>query len=145
MKKLKLVKAEESDKNFLIGLRKSTMIEHLEKAGIYLSEEQHISRVNFKYENTYLIYTSNQKVGMLKYIENENSIEILQLQIIPDYQGLGIGKRIINQVTDICKISNKILTLKVLKENPAKHLYQNIGFTIVGEDQHEFFMELLPA
>ncbi|WP_438710655.1 GNAT family N-acetyltransferase [Aquimarina muelleri] len=143
MEKLKLVKAEESDKNFLIRLRKVTMVEHLEKAGIYLSEEQHISRINFNYESTYLIYTSNQKVGMLKYLEIENTIEILQLQILPDYQGLGIGKSIINQLINASKISNKTLTLKVLKENPARHLYQRIGFGIVDEDTYEFFMQLL--
>lgn len=144
MEKLKLVKAEESDKNFLIHLRKTTMTEHLEKAGLYLSEEQHISRVNFNYENAYLICTSNQKIGVLKYIETKNTIEILQLQILPDYQGLGIGKSIVNKLIAVSKTYKKNLTLKVLKQNPARHLYQGVGFDIVNEDAHEFFMQFLP-
>ena len=32
------------------------------------------------------------------------------------------------------------LGLSVLKANPAKRLYEQLGFSVVGEDAHEFHM-----
>lgn len=143
MEKLKLIKAKEVDKDFLFDLRKATMVEHLEKAGIYLSDEEHLSRIDLHYDSTYLVLRSNKKAGMLKYIETENTIEIAQLQILPEYQGKGIGRYLIKDLARKAEASNKILTLKVLKENPAKVLYERCGFSITGKDTYEFHMQLV--
>ncbi len=144
MKALKLVKAKEQDKNFLLRLRKLTMVEHLEKSGIYLSDEEHLSRIDFHYDSAYVILNSTEKVGLLKCIETEKTIEILQIQVLPKYQGQGIAKCLIKNLTIKAETSHKSLTLKVLKENPAKYLYERIGFNIINEDQYEFHMQLTP-
>ncbi len=143
MKKLgiSLIKAKEADKDFLLDLRKQTMVGHLEKAGIYLSNQEHIARIQKSFEGSYLISTSRDKVGLLKYVADHNRIEILQLQIAPKFQGKGIGKQVLHMMILKAKSVNKILFLKVLKENPAKYLYERIGFKIVGEDDYEFYME----
>ena len=39
-----LIQATEADKAFLLTLRKLTMVEHLEKAGLYLSDDEHALR-----------------------------------------------------------------------------------------------------
>ncbi|WP_408506216.1 N-acetyltransferase [Paraburkholderia sediminicola] len=36
------------------------------------------------------------------------------------------------------------VTLKVLKGNPASHLYERLGFEIVAEDEIEFRMRHAP-
>ena len=41
---LKLIKATEHDKLYLLSLRKLTMAEHLERVGIHLTDEQHLFR-----------------------------------------------------------------------------------------------------
>ncbi len=144
MKKLgiSLIKAKEADKDFLLDLRKQTMVGHLEKAGIYLSNQEHIARIQKSFEGSYLISTSRDKVGLLKYVADHNRIEILQLQIAPKFQGKGIGKQVLHMMILKAKSVNKILFLKVLKENPAKYLYERIGFKIVDEDDYEFYMEM---
>jgi hypothetical protein len=43
----KFVQAKESDKEYLLELRKMTMIEHLERAGQFLSEKEHFERINY--------------------------------------------------------------------------------------------------
>ncbi|WP_282088563.1 GNAT family N-acetyltransferase [Aquimarina algiphila] len=145
MKELKLVKAKEKDKNFLLHLRKLTMVEHLEKAGIYLSDEEHLSRINFHYDSAYLILKSTEMAGLLKCIETEKTIEILQIQVLPKYQGQGIAKRLIKDLAIKAETSHKNLTLKVLKQNPAKYLYERIGFNITGEDEQEFHMKMISS
>ncbi|WP_062053580.1 GNAT family N-acetyltransferase [Aquimarina longa] len=143
MKKIELIKAQESDKDFLFRLRKLTMDEHLKNSRIHLSDEEHLSRVNFEYENAYVLSLSAQRVGMLKHIEKVHYIEIIQLQILPEYQGQGIGKSVLKDIITEAKALGKSLKLKVLKENPARYLYERSGFSIIGEDQYEFDMQLL--
>lgn len=118
------------------------MVEHLEEMGIFLSDEEHLSRIDFQYDNAYVILKSNQRAGVLKYIETEHAIEILQIQVLPEYQGHGIGKYVIKDLIETAKASNKDMVLKVLKENPARYLYERMGFKTVDEDKYEFHMQL---
>ncbi len=119
------------------------MVEHLEKARIYLSDEEHEARIDKCFEGSYIILASHKKVGLLKCIETKAEIEILQLQVLPGYQGKGIGKQILKGVISKAEAENKNLRLNVLKENPARHLYERNGFKIVGEDPFEFYMKLV--
>ncbi|MHA7056870.1 GNAT family N-acetyltransferase [Aquimarina sp. M1] len=136
-----LVKAKYEDIAFLVKLRKLTMVEHLEKAGLHFSDDQHMSRVKIHFDNSYIIQHKKKQVGVLKYIETSGVIDILQLQILPKYQGKGMGKHVLNHMIKLSEDFNKKLTLKVLKENPARYLYKRNGFTVVDEDEHEFYME----
>lgn len=46
------IRATEGDKNYLFALRKQTMVAHLEKSAQYLSDEQHIRRLNQDFANS---------------------------------------------------------------------------------------------
>ncbi len=137
-----LIQATEADKAFLLTLRKLTMVEHLEKAGLYLSDEEHTLRLNDNYECSYLILYSGEKVGTLKYRELTDKIEIMQLQIHPKFQGKGLGNKVMERVLGWSKDKHKKIELAVLKANPAKLLYQRLGFSITSEDDYEFYMEI---
>jgi hypothetical protein len=41
------------------------------------------------------------------------------------------------------KKRHKGIELTVLKANPARILYETLGFAISGEDEHEFHMEYI--
>jgi len=138
---IELVKAKEKDKSFLLHLRKLTMVNHLHKSGIYLSDEEHVSRVDKHFEGAQIILESSNRVGLLKCKETESNIEILQLQILPRFQGKGIGKQVLHKIITKAESANKNTFLKVLKENPAIHLYKRAGFKIIDEDQYEFYMQ----
>jgi len=138
---IKLVKAKDSDTLFLLKLRKLTMVEYLKKAGLYLTDDQHLSRVKIHFNAAYIIKQLDEKVGLLKYIETKDAIEILQFQILPKYQGKGIGNYLLNDMIKLSGSLDKNILLKVLKENPARYLYERNGFCIIGEDQYEFHMQ----
>ena len=137
-----LIRATEADKAFLLTLRKLTMVEHLEKAGLFLTDDEHALGVNNDYECSYLIICSGEKVGTLKYRELADKIEIIQLQVHPESQGKGLGKMVMERVLGWSEEKHKRIELTVLKANPAKLLYERLGFSITGEDDYEFYMEL---
>lgn len=137
--RFEFIKATEQDKAYLLELRKLTMVEHLERSGLFLSEQEHELRLNDAYECSTLIMYENQLMGTLKYREHEDRVDIMQIQIHPSFQGKGLGRKIIEQV--IADSQPKFIALTVLKSNPALNLYQRLGFYITGEDEHEYFMQ----
>ena len=78
-------------------------------------------------------------VGTLKFEDKGAEVELLQIQIHPDYQNRGFGRRVIEHVLD--NFRSKTVALKVLKDNPALNLYVRLGFVIVGEDEYEHQMQ----
>ena len=138
---IELTKANDSDLEFLIKLRSLTMANQLNKIGIILSQEENLLRVKSNFESIFIIQQLDENIGMIKYIKTENFIEIIQFQILPSYQRKGVGKYVINQLCLTAKSSDKKLKLKVLKDNPAKKLYEQFNFVVVDSDEHEFHMQ----
>lgn len=138
---IELIKALESDKDFLLDLRKVTMTKYLEESWIFLTEKDNIDRVNSDFENAFIIILDNKKIWLIKYVILENYIEIIQFQILPNFQWKWIGKKVLNILNWISNELSKSLFLKVLKNNPAINLYKRFWFEIIWEDEIEFFME----
>ncbi|MCL1076654.1 GNAT family N-acetyltransferase [Parashewanella spongiae] len=134
----KFQKATLSDRSYLLELRKSTMVKHLENSGQYLSEREHDIRLDDEYDCSHLAYFEGALIGTLKYKSTDTNIEIMQLQIAPEHQNKGFGKGIIEQIQD--RAGTKSVSLTVLKDNPALKLYLRLGFKIVGEDFYEYHM-----
>ena len=62
-----------------------------------------------------------------------SSTYIINLIVLPRYQGLGIAKKLIYKAC--CEVStNKYFSLEVDKENPAKEIYKMIGFYAIDFD-----------
>lgn len=135
----KFVQAKETDKEYLLELRKMTMNEHLERAGQFLSEKEHFERINYKFEYSYLVFHSNELIGTVKYHGKTNQVQLTQIQISPRHQGKGYGSGIVQQIVD--SESPKTVKLSVLKGSPAVNFYKNLGFKIVGEDTYEYHMQ----
>ncbi|WDE03197.1 GNAT family N-acetyltransferase [Thalassomonas viridans] len=136
----KFVQAKDKDRAYLLDLRKLTMVEHLEQSGQFLTEQEHLDRLNDAYECSHIVFYQNEKIGTLKYREQDEELEIMQIQISPRYQGQGLGKKVLEQV--LHQTDAETVKLTVLKDNPARHLYQRLGFTQTDEDEYEFHMQL---
>lgn len=137
-----LQKANKKDLDFLLQLRKKTIAIHLASAGINLSDQEHLERVKYQFENAYVIRLEQERIGLIKYRELKEVVELLQIQLLPEFQSKGIGTIILDQLVEIVKPKGKDLFLKVLKDNPAKKLYIRYGFKHQGEDEHEYHMHL---
>lgn len=84
-----------------------------------------------------LVEDDNQFIGFASYelnFENSNKTKIQKLYVLPEIQGKGIGKNLINYIKQIA-IDNKNsgLILNVNRFNKAKEFYLNYGFEITKE------------
>lgn len=91
----------------------------------------------------------NHCLGFASYELNyggESITKIHKLYVLPDTQGKGIGKGLINRIAETAiSHRNTALSLNVNRNNPAVQFYQYLGFTIVGEENvsigESFLME----
>ena len=133
-------KAIQADIGFLVELRKQSMTEHLAKAGIHMSDVQHLQRITEYFDDSHLILKDNQIIGLLKLGVLPLSFHIRQLQILPEFHGFGIGSKVLELVKKKAEEANLAITLNVLLKNPAKNLYLRQGFVVVGENELEYQM-----
>ncbi|WP_281225807.1 GNAT family N-acetyltransferase [Flavobacterium aquiphilum] len=133
-------KATEEDIEFLLWLRKETMVEHYLKAEKEVNEESLLSRINHHFEHAKIILLNDQKIGLLKVAEQDNEIEIFQIQIAPNYQNKGLGREIIKSILEEASSKKIPVKLSVLKVNKAQTLYKNLGFEIYNENEFSYFM-----
>ena len=138
--KFNFIQATASDRDYLLNLRKLTMVAHQHKAGLFLSEQDQQNRVDDNYACSHLVVYQEETIGTLKYKQSASEVEIMQMQVHPDYQNQGFGKAILQQI--IQSAHGKKVLLTVLKDNPALQLYLRLGFKVVGEDKHEYHMQL---
>ena len=79
-------------------------------------------------EEYYKIMFNNKMVGFIGIKNYEKEIYLYRFFIDERYRSQGIGTIALNKVIDIAKEENKDMSLEVMGENIAKHLYERLGF-----------------
>lgn len=135
-----LRKASAGDESFLLRLRKLTMTEHLLNAGVPIDDETHFQRIRSNFDEAQVIRAGKDDIGLLKFSRADAEWHVHQLQIIPDYQGRGIGNAVLRRVLAEAEHANVAVSLSVMHDNPARRLYERFGFAYVGETGEDLKM-----
>jgi ribosomal protein S18 acetylase RimI-like enzyme len=96
--------------------------------------------VHFDPVHCQIIQAEGVDVGMLSVETRPDSVFIASIAILPAYQRAGIGTVIIRQVLGQAACLGLPVMLQVLKVNPARHLYERLGFVITGETGTRYLM-----
>lgn len=128
--------ATEDDIPFLLELRHDTMEQYLVDAGVDVSNEFHLERLLYAFDGAEVLILDGNPIGLLKVRRSKHEWEIVQMQISVNLQGKGIGRFLLQQVISEATAVGVALILSVLKNNPAKQLYERLGFEVVGENKH---------
>ena len=136
-------KVNDDDIDFLLSLRKRSMTKHLLAAGIRMTNDDHLIRIKDFYYQSHIILVDRKPVGVLKLgvVTQKNldkSLHIRQLQIMPKFQGRGIGSMVLSVVKKRALQLCLPITLNVLLKNPARALYLRHGFQVVNKNKVEF-------
>jgi len=132
--------ADNGDIEFLLNLRKLSMGQHLRDAGLKLTDEYHMARIQEHFKDSSIIMCNGQDIGLLKLGVLPQSLHIRQFQLMPEFQGKGIGARVLELVKRRAFKLRLPVTLNVLHKNPAKHLYERHGFVVESENKLEYAM-----
>jgi GNAT superfamily N-acetyltransferase len=128
--------AQEGDVPFLLHLREVAMDPHHHAAGIFQTPAEMEERVRSHWDEAQVVELDGRLVGLWKLWRQPEVWWILQVQLLPEAQGRGIGAELIRRLIAEADAAGVALKLKVLKTNPARRLYERLGFVLVGDDEH---------
>ena len=137
--------ATEADLPFLLELRRQTMTPHLLASGVRHTAQEEHERVLERFECAQIILLSGEPAGLLKVARDGSQWQLLQIQLATGRQGAGLGARLVQSVIDDARRAGASLRLRVLRANPARRLYERLGFCIAREEPHAYQMRLCDA
>lgn len=92
-------------------------------------------------ERMYLLLRDGQTIGMTNYeFSGPDTLDICNICLLPDCRGKGIGTALLGQY--IAQSTRPVLTLQVYKNNPARRLYERLGFRTYEETETHYRMKL---
>src|ERR1700675_4629276 len=83
-------------------------------------------------------------VGRLWIDEWRDQIRLVDIALVPDSRGVGIGSALLRQVMDRGAAAGKPVTIHVEAFNPALRLYQRLGFAHVDTNGVYYLMRWTP-
>ena len=132
--------AAESDVPFLMRLRRESMDKHLNATGASTSESDHLARLRYRFDCAEVLLQDANPVGLLKVSRDGQAWKVIQIQLVSELQGQGLGAKLLTQVIIEAVAAGASLTLSVLKANPARSLYERLGFVVESESEYEYNM-----
>ena len=92
-----------------------------------------------------IIVLHGQDIGAISVVRRVTDIFLSNIELLPAYQGHGIGTQLIQTLLDEAQQKKVAITLQVLKVNPARRLYERLGFVISGETTTHYQMSATPS
>lgn len=91
-----------------------------------------------------IITVAGEDVGWLQTALADDAIFLGQLYLDGRFQRQGIGSRVMHVLIEDAIHAKKAIILAVVKINPARRLYDRLGFRVTHEDQHKVCMRREP-
>ena len=161
-KSLSVRLAEPADDMFLYHLYASTRANELAVYGWSAAQQESFLQLQFRaqkqhyeaYSNTthYIIEQTTQvfgapqtrAIGRLLTSRpggTENEIRLMDISLLPEQCRKGIGTALLQWLQAEARCNDQPLRLHVAPENPARRLYERLGFQLIEDRGSHLFME----
>ena len=91
-----------------------------------------------------VVLADGEPAGRLYVDEWPKEIRLVDVALLPEHRGRGLGTRLLRGVMERAEAAAKPLTIHVEGFNPALRLYERLGFHRIGEHGPYFLMEWRP-
>jgi GNAT superfamily N-acetyltransferase len=146
MQSIRLRPATRRDADFAYRLHRAALGDYVEQTyGPWDDEwqQRHFAQ-HYRPSQCQIIVLGGQDVGVLRTVEDETEVCLSVIEILPQFQGGGIGTTVIQSILDEAHRNGKPVALQVLKVNPARRLYVRLGFETYGETETHYQMRASP-
>ena len=101
----------------------------------FLRSQFHAQTLHYK--NNYIdaeysiILVDGQPAGRLYLHQDPGDLRIMEISLIPEHRGSGIGTLLLREIMDRAAAAGHIVSIHVEQFNPALRLYERLGFKAV--------------
>lgn len=147
--------ARDEDVDFLGAVYASTRTEELAQTGWPAEQQQAFLRQQHQAQHNYYasVYPEAERlvierggggIGRLYLAEWPNNLRIVDVALLPEARGGGLGEAIIRDIGADAASRGKKVSIHVEKFNPARRLYLRLGFVAVEDKGVYELMEWTP-
>lgn len=108
------------------------------------AQQQHY-RFQYRDADHQIILVAERQAGRLYVWRDDQRILLVDIALLPEYRGAGIGTKVIGGLLAEAEQAKRPVLLHVRKYNPARRLYERLGFVAVGETEMDFEMRWMPG
>jgi ribosomal protein S18 acetylase RimI-like enzyme len=146
----------EADRVFLVDLYASTREEELAQVAWddgtkraflehqFRAQDAHY-RGNYPGATLDVIEVDGVPAGRLYVHRGPSDIRIMDIALMPEFRGRGIGSSLLRSLMEEADSSGRRLSIHVEMNNPARSLYDRLGFLPAGEHGVYVLMERPPS
>lgn len=91
-----------------------------------------------------IVSTDGSSIGRLYLEERADEFRVIDIALLPEARGQGIGGHIMREILDRAFAAGKAVRIHVEQYNPAMKLYLRLGFRMVEEQGVYHLMEAVP-
>jgi ribosomal protein S18 acetylase RimI-like enzyme len=133
--------ATHRDAAFIYGLRVAGLREYVAQTWGWDDAVQAARfRAHFDPARYQVIVADGLNVGALAVEWRAGEVFLADIEVVPAWRGRGLGTAIVGAVLAEARRRRLPAALQVLKGNPARRLYERLGFRIVGETPTHYLM-----
>ena len=101
-------------------------------------------RENYAGASFDVILVEGEPAGRLYVHRGRSEIRIVDIALLPEHRGNGIGTRLLEELLAEGDASAKSVTIHVERMNPALRLYARLGFSLAEDKGVYLFLERPP-
>lgn len=132
--------ATAEDEAFLLAVYASTRAEELAVVAWDAATKEAFLRLQFEAQDSYyrqhfpdatfdIVTVNGVPAGRLYVERRDTEVRVIDIALLPEHRGKGVGTRLLREVL----AEGKRVTIHVERENPARRLYDRLGFVQVAE------------
>jgi ribosomal protein S18 acetylase RimI-like enzyme len=136
--------ATEADHGFLLALYGSTREEELSQVAWPEGQREAFVQMQFDLQDTQyrrnnphgsfdVVEVDGRPAGRLSVDRRADDIRIVDIALLPQYRGAGVGQQLIRGVLDEAAGSGRTVSIHVEVHNRAARLYERLGFVALSE------------
>lgn len=92
-----------------------------------------------------IVVLNGRPIGRLYVHYSPRDVRVLDICLVPDARRKGVGRWLLGTVLENADRLGAPVTLHVALGNPARRLYERLGFRVVEQDAVNLFMERPPS
>jgi ribosomal protein S18 acetylase RimI-like enzyme len=101
---------------------------------------EHYARATYE-----VVLVDGEPAGRLYLHRAESEIRIVDIALLPEHRGNGVGSSLLNNVLAEADATGRRVTIHVERFNPALRLYERLGFSVAEDKGAYLFLERRPA